>query len=133
MAYRVVTEGGDLDGTNSPRGATVVESCPSAQGAEDHVHRHRHHHHHRRAPQRGDPHWVAMANPVFLITIFVAGPYVTFSCHRVPLNTSAPVHIVFLSLHGLAAGTALARTVRPSRRSSSRVSCRQTCPQPVHW
>lgn len=59
------------------------------------------------APERGDPRWLALAIPAFLVAVFVAGPYVTFSFHRVPLNAMVAAHIVFLSVHGLAAGTAL--------------------------
>jgi Predicted membrane protein (DUF2306) len=59
------------------------------------------------APNRGDRRWLAFAIPAFLTALLAAGPYVTFSFSRVPLNAAVPAHIVFLSLHGLAAGTAL--------------------------
>ncbi len=41
------------------------------------------------------------------VALVVAGPYVTFSYSRVELRPSAPLHVVFLSLHSLAAGAAL--------------------------
>jgi len=58
-------------------------------------------------PFGGDRRWLALAIPAFLVAVFVAGPYVTFSFHPIGLNAMVPLHIVFLSLHGLAAGTAL--------------------------
>lgn len=60
-----------------------------------------------RRPERQDRRWLAFAIPAFVTALIVATPYVTFSFHRVPLNAMVPAHIVFLSLHGLASGTAL--------------------------
>lgn len=60
-----------------------------------------------RPPARPGLRWLAFAIPAFVTALIVATPYVTFSFHRVPLNAMVPAHIVFLSLHGLASGTAL--------------------------
>ncbi len=57
--------------------------------------------------QPRDRRWLAFAIPAALTALLAAGPYVTFSFSRLPLNAGVPVHIVFLSLHGLASGTAL--------------------------
>ena len=56
---------------------------------------------------RPDRRWLLFAVPALVTAVVVAGPYVTFSFHRVPLNPAVPIAIVFLSLHGLASGTAL--------------------------
>ncbi len=56
---------------------------------------------------RGDWRWLVFAVPAFLTALLVAGPYVTFSYTRLPLNAAVPVHIVFLSLHAVSAGSAL--------------------------
>lgn len=60
-----------------------------------------------RPPERPDRRRLAFAIPAFVTALIAATPYVTFSFHRVPLNAMVPAHIVFLSLHGLASGTAL--------------------------
>lgn len=59
------------------------------------------------APQRGDRRWLAFAIPAFIVALVAAGPYVSFHYTRLPLNAQVPAHIVFLSLHALASGTAL--------------------------
>ena len=56
---------------------------------------------------RAQRRWLFMAVPAAVVALAVAGPYVTFSFSRVELNPSFPLHIVFLSLHGVSAGTAL--------------------------
>ena len=48
-----------------------------------------------------------MAVPAFVTALLVAVPYVTFSFTRVSLDPAVPLHIVFLSLHGLSSGAAL--------------------------
>lgn len=48
-----------------------------------------------------------MAVPAVIVAFAVAGPYVMFSFSRVELRQSEPLHIVFLSLHSISAGTAL--------------------------
>ena len=59
------------------------------------------------SPGRAQRRWLLMAAPAVVVALAVAGPYATFSSSRIPLNRSVPLHIVFLSLHGLSAGTAL--------------------------
>lgn len=56
---------------------------------------------------RAQRRWLLMAVPALIVAVVVAGPYLSFSFHRVPLRPSAPIHIMFLSLHALSAGTAL--------------------------
>ena len=59
------------------------------------------------SPPRGDRRWLAFAIPAFIVALVAAGPYVTFSYTRITLNAKVPAHIVFLSIHALASGTAL--------------------------
>lgn len=59
------------------------------------------------APRRGDWRWLTFAVPAFLTAVIFSVPYVTFSFSRVKLDPAVPSHIIFLSLHGLASGTAL--------------------------
>ena len=58
--------------------------------------------------RRADRRWLLMAVPAFVTALLVAAPYVTFSFTRLPLGDSALLHIVFLSLHGVSSGAALA-------------------------
>ncbi len=59
------------------------------------------------ARPRGDWRWLAFAIPAFIVALVAAAPYVTFSYTRLMLDAKVPAHIVFLSIHALASGTAL--------------------------